>query len=264
MASVAIRYLRRLLNNYDMRGNSDSSEDMNVSLDGAQAADIKQWTEENSQTTLQRTYMNNLVMNYLVTEGFKEAAEKFAVEAGVTAPMDLSLMDERIRIRSAIQAGSIQEAMRMVTTLHPEILDDNSELYFHLQQLVLLELIREGRVEEAVIYAQEHLAERGASDPNVRQQLERTLALLAFPQPLSSPFADLLHPSHRQKVASELNAAILKAENFEETSPLLSELLKLLLWAQQKLLDVDVTFPVMTDLVSATLALPALPSANNK
>lgn len=55
------------------------------------------------------------------------------MEAGVSAPLDLSLMDERKRVRSAIQQGSIQEAMRMVTALHPEILDDNSELYFHLQ-----------------------------------------------------------------------------------------------------------------------------------
>ena len=50
-----------------MRGNSDSSEDMNVSVDGTLSSDIKQWREENNQTVLQRTYMNNLVMNYLVT-----------------------------------------------------------------------------------------------------------------------------------------------------------------------------------------------------
>ena len=47
--------------------------------------------------------------------------------------MDLDQLDERIRIRSAIQAGRFQDAMRMVTLLHPEILDDNSQLYFHLQ-----------------------------------------------------------------------------------------------------------------------------------
>lgn len=47
--------------------------------------------------------------------------------------MDLDQLDERIRIRSTIQAGHFQDAMRMVTELHPEILDDNSQLYFHLQ-----------------------------------------------------------------------------------------------------------------------------------
>ncbi|MCL4144432.1 UNVERIFIED_CONTAM: hypothetical protein GTU68_000132 [Idotea baltica] len=116
--------------------------------------------------------------------------------------MALEHLDERIKIRTAIQNGNIQEAMRMVTALHPEILDDNSKLFFHLQQLVLIELIRSGRVEEAVVYAQDHLAERGQRDPAVLHQLERTLALLAFDPPDSSPFADLLHPSHRQKVSS--------------------------------------------------------------
>lgn len=69
----------------------------------------------------------------MLSEGFKEAAEKFSVEANIKPPMDLDQLDERIRIRSAIQNGQFQEAMRMVTALHPEILDDNSQLYFHLQ-----------------------------------------------------------------------------------------------------------------------------------
>jgi len=50
-----------------MRGNSDSPENMSVSVDGGPNSDLKQWKDENSQTLLQRTYMNNLVMNYLVT-----------------------------------------------------------------------------------------------------------------------------------------------------------------------------------------------------
>lgn len=61
------------------------------------------------------------------------------------------------------------------------------------------------------------------------------------------------------QVASELNAAILKAQNVEETTPLLSELLKLLLWAQDKLTEAKVTFPVISDLVSASLSLPPSP-----
>lgn len=72
-------------------------------------------------------------MHNLFSEGFKEAAEKFSIEANIKPPMDLDQLDERIRIRSAIQTGRFQDAMRMVTALHPEILDDNSQLYFHLQ-----------------------------------------------------------------------------------------------------------------------------------
>ena len=72
--------------------------------------------------------------------------------------------------------------------------------HFHLQQQHLIELIRGQKVEEALQYAAEHLAERGEEDGGVLQELERTLALLAFEDPATSPFADLLQPSHRQQV----------------------------------------------------------------
>ena len=68
------------------------------------------------------------------------------------------------------------------------------------QQQQLIELIREGRVEDALKFASEQLAERGEEEPLVLEELERTLALLAFEDPSQSPFSDLLSHSHRQKV----------------------------------------------------------------
>lgn len=239
-----------------MRTNVDLDSEMSNSSEGVKKTDTSEWLQETNKMHIQRADMNKLIMNYLVMEGFKEAAGKFAVEANISPPMDLDQLDERIHIRSAIQAGHFQEAMRMVTALHPEILDDNSQLYFHLQQQVLIELIREGRVEEAVVYAQDHLAERGQRDPSILNELERTLALLAFDQPDTSPYGDLLHPSHRQKVASELNAAILRAQNQEETTPLLAEFLKLLLWAQDELNKKKLRYPVMTDLIKCQIEDP--------
>ena len=85
---------------------------------------------------------NDIVMNYLVTEGFKEAAEKFQAESGVEPSVDLSTLDNRILIREAVQNGKIQESIHLVNTLHPELLDNDRYLYFHLQQLHLIELIR--------------------------------------------------------------------------------------------------------------------------
>lgn len=73
-------------------------------------------------------------------------------------------------------------------------------IYF-FQQLQLLELIRAGRAEEALAFASATLAEAGAADRTALTELERSLALLAFPDPHASPFADLLLPSHSQKVS---------------------------------------------------------------
>ena len=67
----------------------------------------------------------------------------------------------------------------------------------------LIELIRAGQVEEALHFAQTQLSEAGEADPTVLGELERTLALLAFEEPAQSPFSDLLHPTHRQKVIVE-------------------------------------------------------------
>lgn len=135
-------------------------------------------------------------------EGFKEAAEKFQQESGVGPTVELNSLDDRIRIRDCIMNGRIQEATVLINQLHPELLDNDRYLYFHLQQLHLIELIRNNREEEAVAFAQSHLSEAGEEDPNVLTELERTLALLAFEDPMSSPFGDLLQNSHRQKVSS--------------------------------------------------------------
>lgn len=77
-----------------------------------------------------------------LAEGFKEAAEKFQVEAGLDPSIDLSSLDERMLIRDAVQSGRIQEATHLVNEIHPELLDNDRYLFFHLQQLQLIELIR--------------------------------------------------------------------------------------------------------------------------
>lgn len=97
------------------------------------------------------------------------------------------------------------------------------------------------------------MSEAGERNSEVRTELERTLALLAFEKPQNSPFADLLEQSHRQKVASELNAAILKTEHCENTSPRIVNLLKLILWAQSELEKKNVNYPKMTELASAQI-----------
>lgn len=213
------------------------------------------WLQRLHGLHITRADMNRIIMNYLVTEGFKEAAEKFKVESGIQPAVDLDTLDERIKIRDAVQTGRIEEAIAYVNNLHPELLDNNRYLYFHLQQQHLIELIRQRNIEGALEFAQLHLAERGEENPEILAELERTLALLAFEDPESSPFGDLLHPSQRQTVASELNAAILEMENREST-PKLANLLKLLLWAQNELDQKKVKYPKMTDLAKGILDEP--------
>jgi len=213
----------------------------------------EEWQSRLENFKFKQADMNKLIMNYLVTEGFKEAAEKFQSEAGVEPTVELNTLDNRILIRDAVQSGRVQEATHLVNQLHPELLDNDRYLYFHLQQLHLIELIRAGKIEDALTFAQTQMSEAGESNPEVLSELERTLALLAFEQPQKSPFSDLLEQSHRQKVASELNAAILKNEHYEQTTPRIINLLKLILWAQAELDKKAINYPKMNELSSAQI-----------
>lgn len=85
-----------------------------------------------------------------------------------------------MEIRRAVQSGDVETAIEKVNDLDPEILEEHSELLFHLQQQRLIELIRNGAVDEALEFAQEQLAPQGEDNPAFLQELERTVALLVF------------------------------------------------------------------------------------
>ncbi|KAJ1814198.1 Glucose-induced degradation complex subunit [Coemansia sp. RSA 2599] len=200
-------------------------------------------------------------MNYLIIEGYKDAAEKFSEESGLHTSVDLGSIEERMKIRYAVQTGDIKAAIERVNDLNPDLLDTDPRLYFHLQQQHLIELIRMGKAEEALEFAQEELAPHGEEHPELLRELEKTMALLAFDvSGNGSPLGDLLDFSHRQKTANELNAALLAAHS-QPKEPKLPALLQLLAWTQDQL-DEKAQYPRINNIVSAVLTDPSAP--NNK
>ncbi|KAI9320662.1 CTLH/CRA C-terminal to lish motif domain-containing protein [Dichotomocladium elegans] len=212
-----------------------------------------EWEQRLAKVKVDKQDLNRLVMNYLVIEGYKDAAEQFSLESGLEPTIDLDSIQERMDIRHAIQSGDVDAAIELVNDVNPEILDDNPELFFHLQQQRLIEMIRKGDFREALEFAAEELAPRGEEHPEFLQELERTMALLAFQNMEESPVADLLHPNQRQKTASELNAAILVSQSREKDAKL-PMLLKTLAWSQEKL-DERMIYPRIEDFVSADLVV---------
>lgn len=191
-------------------------------------------------------------MEYLVKEGFKDAVAAFQEESGINPGVNMSMLDDQIKIRDAVEAGSIQEAVELVNDVDPEILDTNSTLFFHLQQQQLLELIKQGDVEKVLEFAQSELSARGEENPEFLEELEQSLALLAFEDPTTSPYADLLKSSQRLKLVSELNSALLASQD-QETTSRLSVLMKLVLWTQELLQKKGLAFPKLTNIASGKL-----------
>ncbi|KAI3436058.1 hypothetical protein D9Q98_002117 [Chlorella vulgaris] len=211
----------------------------------------EEWQRKLREVRVAKEDMNRVVMNFLVTEGYVDAARVFERESRTAPGVDLEQITDRMEIRKAVQSGDVEQAIERVNDLDPEILEQGHELFFHLQQQRLIELIRQGQLAEALEYAQEYLAPRGEDHPELLQDLERTAALLVFEDVGSSPLADLMDVAQRQKTASELNAAILASQS-QEAEPKLPNLLKLLMWAQKQL-DEKAVYPRVDNLVTAEL-----------
>ena len=140
-------------------------------------------------------------MSYLIIlEGFKDVAEKFSEEAKIEPQCSIDGIENRIKIRDFVASGKIEDARTLIQQLYPELLDEDRYLLFRVQQQQLIELIRQDNIEDAINFAENQMAERGEDDPEVRDELERTMALMAFRDPTSSPFKELLTNKQRENV----------------------------------------------------------------
>ena len=194
----------------------------------------KKWSDTIKKMKISKLDLNKIVMNYLIVEGYKSAAEKFTQEWGIEDNMDFDLIEKRREIRILIQEGKIDEAIEMINDVNPEILDTNDELYFKLKKQKLIELIKNKHIEEALLFSQGVIAEKAAKRTEFLDQMEEVMTLLAFENPKESPLKNLVDSSSRQKLASEVNEAIL-TNQWVSSEVKLPFLLKMLIWSEKQL-----------------------------
>ena len=185
----------------------------------------EEWRTKMNKVVVRKEDMNRLVMNYLVTEGYADAARQFSIESGAPitgasssggggggggggaarpgnpAAMDVDQagggasvsavtnIDERMEVRSSVQRGNIEAAIDKVNDINPNILEESDQVYFRLQQQRLIELIRKGEVEEALQFAHDYLAPRG--EDNVRF----VPSAASPPRPVMRPWPDRESPA---------------------------------------------------------------------
>nr|KAJ0228316.1 hypothetical protein LSAT_V11C100042060 [Lactuca sativa] len=113
------------------------------------------------------------------------------MESGTEQDIDLATITDRMAVKKAVQSGNIEDAIEKVNYLNLEI-------------------------EEAPEFAQEELAPRVEENQSFLEELERTVALLAFEDVNNSPVGDLLDISQHLKTASEVNDAILTSQSHEK------------------------------------------------
>lgn len=65
--------------------------------------------------------MNFIIMDYLVSEGYPRAAERFAKEANIELPLEEESIQCRVDIRQAIHAGDIDTAIIKINDMNPQV-----------------------------------------------------------------------------------------------------------------------------------------------
>jgi len=198
--------------------------------------------------------INWVIMDYLVSEGYPGAAEKFAQETNMCGFSDLDDIKNRVRIRDAIHAGSAADAIEMINELDPELLDANHLLHFSLLQLQLIEIIRSilekpaGSVASsdfrpALEFATEQLSPRAPTDQKYQQALERTMALMIFPPEKMAPeFKELLDLRLREKIATSVNKAILESRG-QRSEAKIRQLVRARAWADAQAREAKADLP---------------------
>mmetsp|Transcript_4219 Transcript_4219/g.6269 ORF Transcript_4219/g.6269 Transcript_4219/m.6269 type:complete len:216 (+) Transcript_4219:13-660(+) len=194
-----------------------------------------------------RKVLNGIVMNYFIVNGYKEVAADFIQDSGIKPTVSLESIENRMEIRKLVFEGNIPKVIEKVNELNPKILDSRPKLLFMLQQQRLIELIRQGpsKFAESLTFARKELAPIAAANEKFLEELERVMALLAFPDPSKSAVGHLLGFEQRQKLVGALNNAILTSQ-CQSKDPRLLHLLRHLVYTQTQLKEhFGVKFPVM-------------------
>jgi len=198
--------------------------------------------------------INALILDYLTTEGYPSAAAKFSKEANLRPNQEEESVKARQQIQHSIHLGSIQDAIEALNELEPLVLDNDPSLYFALLRLQLVELIRKcnctpgGDISPALRFATAELAPRAPANQDFLEDLERTMALLVFPNDNLEPqLAALLHPDLRRSVADRVNKAILVSQN-QRRDAAIRNLVRLRAWAEDKTRERKKDIPDSIDL----------------
>jgi len=192
--------------------------------------------------------LNNMVLDYLVYNGYVQSAEKFSKEANLPKNFKDMTLPQRMEIRASILSGNVEEAIEKINDNFPTILDLNPTLHFALLRLQLIEIVRNGDMSKredimaAINFAAQQLAPRASKDPKFVEDLNYGMCLVVFKDKLQPDVQKLLDKDLRAQIAGKVNDAILVDANESPENKLLS-LLKARLWSELKCRETQKNIP---------------------
>ena len=207
---------------------------------------VLQQVEKTRVSSVSSRLQHELVRQFLLIQGFGDTLLAFDRESGAETPrpglsdgglmdydpipssntdsLDLSLtawatLNVRSEVRAAVMKGDVVAAASLVKSSYPTALDDSrggvsASAHFMVSIQTYIEMLRQGKIEEAVKYSQETLSPLYASVSvsgcqDKESLLRESVALVAYEHLATSPLSHLLGSQQREATADSLNSAIL-------------------------------------------------------
>ncbi|ORE22295.1 hypothetical protein BCV71DRAFT_172055 [Rhizopus microsporus] len=111
-------------------------------------------------------------------------------------------------IKDSIEQGEIHRALKVIEDHFPALLehDELQHISFRLRCQHFIEIIRSGSEMEAILYAQKYLK---PVRHEFKEQVREVTSLIAYSDPFQSQSKHLMSQQRRDRLAHEVNCAIL-------------------------------------------------------
>jgi len=96
---------------------------------------------DNSSNGFSRREINSLVLEYLIIEGFEEAAYQFSQDTGVPYNGECYHISERLKVIDMVMKNDIENCILEINTSWPEFFDRNPDIYFQVYTKILIIII---------------------------------------------------------------------------------------------------------------------------
>ncbi|XP_047308180.1 protein GID8 homolog [Impatiens glandulifera] len=116
------------------------------------------WEKKLENVNIPKEDMNKIVMNFLVTEGYVDTAEKFKIESGTKPDIYYARNAERMEIKKGVECGEFEGVVKKIFNLIPNVMDSFPELIVNLQNMITMELVHSRKFTEAGNFAMKELA----------------------------------------------------------------------------------------------------------
>ncbi|XP_057980086.1 protein RMD5 homolog [Malania oleifera] len=147
--------------------------------------------------------VNQIIANHFYQQGLFDLGDCLINEAGESEAITLkSQFLEMYQIIDAMKARNLEPALNWVSSNHDKLQQNGSNLELKLHRLQFVEILQKGNRADALHYARAYLAPFASLHMD---EIQKLMACLLWAGRLdSSPYAELMAPTHWDKLIEEL------------------------------------------------------------